>query len=81
MYTHAAPEMGKDIATAQAALKNGRRYSSTFLALVAVRDWATVEELYPQLEDALHGTWPGCKEDKATLRQMAAADGYEITAW
>lgn len=73
--------MDTEIKTAEATLKNGKRYSSTFLALVAIRDWATVEKMYMSLEDSSHGTWPGCNEDKATLRQMAAADGYEITEW
>jgi len=73
-------QMEKDIAKAAGALKNGRKYSLTFLALVAARDWQGVEELFPSLESS-HGQQVWCNEDKAIIREMAAVDGYEIKDW
>ncbi len=60
---------------------NGKRYSTTFLAMVAAHDWEGVEYLYPLQEHRFHGKWSGCPADTETLRNLAAAHGYTITKW
>lgn len=64
-----------------APLRNGKQYSTTFLAMVAAKDWEGVEALYPNQENGFSGKWSGCPQDTEMLREMAAADGYIITKW
>jgi len=78
---NAAPQMKKDIVKAQGLLVNGKKYSTSFLALVAVGDWPGVEELYPLQEDRFHGKWSGCPQDTETLRNLAEKRGYTVTKW
>lgn len=33
------------------------------------------------MTESTNGFWNGCKEDTATLRNMAAKAGYEIQNW
>lgn len=73
-------DMNTDISSVESSLVNGKRYSTTFLACVAAGDWEAVDHLYLQ-QESTNGFWNGCKEDTATLRNMAAKAGYEIQNW
>ncbi len=73
--------MENDISVTEKMLRNGKRYSTTFLAMVAAHDWEGVEYLYPLQEHRFHGKWSGCPADTETLRNLAAAHGYTITKW